>query len=190
MEPSIFNDAGIYNIGGGSKSIQGIPDNKIKFVGVEYDLIFFCGLIITKQNLKYPVDLGTHTYYANGDSSTLDEYGYLYDDTARNALRVNCNNLPHDWGTWATLDYNGMINDMRNKFWNKYTNDELRNFINFIPAGLRRSNGTYAAFGSSLCLGYGDDFSIYMNMPSNGTVTYGMSISNASLSMRLVLVKS
>lgn len=187
--PGIYNAPSVYNQGGGGLNIGNLPKDKLKFAGIEYDLIFFCGLIITKQNLKYPVDLGTHCFYPNGDSSKLDDYGYLYDDTARNAINGNVNNLPHDWGTWSALDYYFMIFDMRNIFWNKYTNDELRYLINFIPAGLRRSNGTFAGFGNSMCIGYGDVNDEYLDVPSSGSVSRGMAISNASTSMRLVLVK-
>lgn len=173
--------------------IAGIPTggdvvkNTVKINGVTHKLFFFAGFVFS-ENLKYPVDLNTHTFYPNGDSSKLTDYGFLYDYTARNALRSNINNIGVEWGKWAILEdsgYYGFSYDVLNL----YTLQEKLD--SFYPqyAGLRNSDGTYAAFNGSMCLGFGNTDGSYCDVTRNSFSQSMPTGGGRSFSLRMILLK-
>lgn len=183
-KPSIYKGAGIYKTG--AEGGGGFLKDSVKMGGITYKLFFFAGFVFS-ENLRWPVDIGVNTFAPNGDDNNIEEYGYLYTQPARNALRANINNLGAEWGKWAILSYSGQIKFLSDAL-GKYTLSEKIEKFKPQFAGLRR-NSNYLAFGSSLCLGYGDEDGSYCDVTRTNFQTALSSPGGDALSVRMVLLK-
>lgn len=188
--PSVYKASGVYKTagGGGGGVDLGIPKNTVEITGITHKLFFFCGRVCT-ENLKVVVDLGTHTFYPNGDAANVNDYGCLYDYTAVNALSANINNISVEWGKWVVIRSSGVYSfDNGSYLTDYYSAGEWIDPFKVQKAGLRiNSDGTYAGFGSSMCLAQADSSGSYYDITDGHFSSY--SVSNRSMSVRLMLVK-
>ena len=170
-----------------SISSGGIIKDTVKINNITHKLFFFAGFVFS-ENLKCPVDLNTHTFYPNDDSSNLADYGYLYDYAARNALRANINSIGVEWGKWAILANSGNLG-FSYDILNLYTLQEKLDAFYPQYAGLRNSDGTYVAFGSSMCLGFGNTDESYCDVTRNSFSQSMPTGGGRSFSLRMILLK-